>query len=277
MHGDRVLIKVVSRKKPVRRGARRPAAGDDNDRLEGTVVRVLERKSPSIVGRFFEHPRFPYVQPLEARMIHDIRIPPNATNGARHGQIVVVVLTAPPGKYQDPEGEVAEVLGYSGDPGIEYKIVEHKFRLPTRFSPEAELEAERVPGSRPGRRNRRPRGFQERSGGHHRRRDRPGLRRRHNAAAPAERPLPAGRPHRGRVALRARRRAARPRRVRARHLGLLPGPRHPDAPAETLQRHLQPEPGRGPPGLLRDHGIGYRGETSSTAGLSKGCCAAPPG
>ena len=144
MHGDRVLIKVAARKKPVRRGARR-ADGDDTARLEGTIVRVLERKSPSIVGRYFAHPRFPFVQPVDARIIHDIRIPSNATRGAKHGQVVVVVLTVPPGKYQNPEGDIAEVLGYPGDPGIEYKIVEHKFRLPTRFSPEAEREAERIP------------------------------------------------------------------------------------------------------------------------------------
>ncbi len=143
MHGDRVLIKVAPRKRPVRRGARR--SGDDDERLEGTVVRVLERKSPNIVGRFFVHPRFPFVQPLESRIIHDIRIPPNATRGAKHGEVVVVVLTAPPGRHQNPEGHIAEVLGYPGDPDIEYRVVEHKFRLPTRFTPEAEREAERIP------------------------------------------------------------------------------------------------------------------------------------
>jgi ribonuclease R len=144
MHGDRVLIKVAARKKPVRRGARREDS-DRTERLEGTIVRVLERKSPSIVGRFFDHPRFAFVQPLDARMVHDIRIPSNATRDAKHGQVVVVVLTVPPGKHQNPEGDIAEVLGYPGDPGIEYQIVEHKFRLPTRFSPEVEREAERIP------------------------------------------------------------------------------------------------------------------------------------
>jgi ribonuclease R len=144
LHGDRVLIKVVKKKRPHRRGDRR-APGDEDERLEGSVVRVLERKSPGIVGRYYEHPRFPFVQPLETRILHDIRIPQQAAGGARHGQIVVVALTVPPGRNQSPEGRVVEVLGYPGDADIEYRIVQHKFRLPVHFSPEATLQAESIP------------------------------------------------------------------------------------------------------------------------------------
>ena len=109
------------------------------------IVRVLERKFPSIVGRFYEHPRFPFVVPLDARVLHDVRIPYHASKGARNGQIVVVALTVQPGRYQDPEGRVTEVLGFPGDPDVEYRIVEHKFGLPVQFSAAALAEAERVP------------------------------------------------------------------------------------------------------------------------------------
>ncbi|HYK88517.1 MAG TPA: ribonuclease R [Acidobacteriota bacterium] len=146
LHGDRILVKVVRKKKPSRRGFRgRPARGDQEERLEGTVVRVLERKTPTIVGRYYEHPRFPFLVPLDARIIHDVRIPFHASKGAKNGQIVVAALTMPPGRYQDPEGRIVEILGYPGDPELEYRIVEHKFGLPVEFSEQALEEAERVP------------------------------------------------------------------------------------------------------------------------------------
>ena len=146
IHGDRVLIKVEKKKRPQRRvpGGRR--VNNEEERLEGTVVQVLERRFPNIVGRYYEHPRFPFVVPLDARVLHDVRVPFHASKGAKNGQVVVVALTVQPGKYQDPEGRVTEILGYPGDPGIEYLIVEHKFGLPVQFSAEALEEAEHISG-----------------------------------------------------------------------------------------------------------------------------------
>ncbi len=146
LHGDRVLVKVEKKKRPQRHGpGDRRSRNEQEERLEGTVVRVLERKFPSIVGRYYEHPRFPFVVPLDARVLHDVRIPFHASKGARNGEIVVAALTVQPGRYQDPEGRVLEVLGYPGDPGIEYRIVEQKFGLPVKFSQEAQAEAQRMP------------------------------------------------------------------------------------------------------------------------------------
>jgi ribonuclease R len=146
LHGDRVLIKVSIKKRPVRRNSRgRPVRSEAEERLEGIIVRVLERKSPTIVGRFCEHPRFPFVVPLDSRLLHDIRIPSRAAKEAKNGQIVVVALTVPPGRNQTHEGRITEVLGYPGDPGMEYRIVQHKFGLPVQFSPEALQEAQATP------------------------------------------------------------------------------------------------------------------------------------
>jgi ribonuclease R len=148
MHGDRVLIKVAAKAKPHRprlRGRPRQAPGAPEQRLEGTVVRVLERKFPVIVGRYYAHPRFPFVVPLDSRMLHDVQIPSHQCKGAKDGQIVVAALTAPPGKYQSPSGRIVEVLGYPDDPGLEYRIVEHKFGLPVEFSPETLKETEGIP------------------------------------------------------------------------------------------------------------------------------------
>ncbi len=146
LHGDKVLVKVSRKKRPVRRGFRGRAGNEKGEeRLEGIVVRVLERKSPTIVGRFYEHPRFPFLVPLDARIIHNIRIPFHASKGARNGQVVVAAMTVPPARYQEPEGRIVQILGYPGDPGLEYRIVEHKFGLPVDFSDQASEEAALLP------------------------------------------------------------------------------------------------------------------------------------
>jgi ribonuclease R len=147
LHEDRVLVKVIRKRYPARRVIRggRAHREEERERIEGVVVRVLERKYSTIVGRYCEHPRFPFVVPLDTRIIHDVRIPFQAAKGAKDGQIVAVTITLPPGRNQAPQGKITEILGYPGDPGIEYRIVEHKFGLPTAFTPAALREAEAIP------------------------------------------------------------------------------------------------------------------------------------
>jgi ribonuclease R len=146
LHDDHVLVKIA-KKKPARRGrcTRRPATDKTEEKLEGSIIRVLDRAHPTIVGRFFQHPRFPFVIPVDPRMIHDIRIPYHASKGAQDGQIVVAAITVPPARNQVQQGRITEILGYPGDPGIEYRIVEHKFGVPVDFSTEALREADEVP------------------------------------------------------------------------------------------------------------------------------------
>jgi len=147
MHGDRVLVRVARRKVIQHRGRPRGrhSPQTERERLEGTILRILERGSPTIVGRYYEHPRFPFVVPLESRVAQDILIPYHQARGARNGQIVVVELTDYPGRYQSPHGRILEILGYPGDPAIEYRIVERKYALPVEFSAETLRELEAIP------------------------------------------------------------------------------------------------------------------------------------
>jgi ribonuclease R len=140
MHGDRVWIKVTTKKRTRQQRGKQETAERAGDRIEGAVLRVLERAHPNLVGRFYEHPRFPTVVPLDTRMFRDIAIPPQQTQGARNGQIVVVSLLLPPGRNQIPRGRIIDILGYPGDPDIEYRIVEHKYGLPVEFKPETLAE-----------------------------------------------------------------------------------------------------------------------------------------
>ncbi len=153
LHEDRVLAEV--RHKPLapprgRRAARRAGGartenGEDRKRLEGRVIRVLERKHPVVVGRYRAHSRFPCVQPLDARISDDIRVSPKEGMEPRDGQIVAAAITLPPGRNRLPQGKILEILGDPGEAGIEYRIVEHKYGLPVAFPPEALEEAEALP------------------------------------------------------------------------------------------------------------------------------------
>ena len=147
LHEDRVVARIVRKKYPPTRHhrGRRGRAVEEKERLEGAIVRVLERKRSNIVGRFYAHARFPYVVPLDTRLMHDIRIPYQSSKEAKDGQIVVVSMTLPPGRNQQSQGKVLEILGYAGEPGIEYRIVEHKFALPVVFGPEVLREADALP------------------------------------------------------------------------------------------------------------------------------------
>jgi ribonuclease R len=147
LHEDRVLVKVIRKRYPAKRiiRGRRAHWEEERERIEGAVVRVVERKHQTVVGRYFAHPRFPYVAPLDTHFSHSIRIPFQSAKGAKDGQIVSVTITLPPGQNQIPQGKIIEVLGFPEDPGIEYKIVEHKFGLPVVFSPAAIQEAEAIP------------------------------------------------------------------------------------------------------------------------------------
>jgi ribonuclease R len=145
LHGDRVFVRVERKKIPARRGHRGYRAVQERQRLEGAVARIIERAHPRIVGRYFSHPRFPWVMPLDARIFHDIRIPYHLNKDAREGQIVSVEITQPAGRNRVAQGRVCAVLGNPTDPGIEYEIVRHKYNLPVEFSPEAIRESEALP------------------------------------------------------------------------------------------------------------------------------------
>ncbi|HSW39111.1 MAG TPA: RNB domain-containing ribonuclease, partial [Acidobacteriota bacterium] len=147
LHEDRVLVKIEKKRMPPKRGhrARRRPTDDDRKRIEGRVVRVLERKKPVVVGRYCAHPRFPFVVPLDNRIPHNIRIPFEANRGAEDGSIVAVTLTLPPSGNQSPQGSITKVLGYPGDPDIEYRIVEHTHGLPVEFTPASLQEAQGIP------------------------------------------------------------------------------------------------------------------------------------
>lgn len=116
MHGDRVLASVTGI--------------DKKGRREGAIAEIVERNSEQIVGRYFMESGIGFVTPDNKRLSQDIVIPPNETNGAENGQIVVASIISFPTSRSQAIGKITEVLGDHLDPGMEIDIALRSHDLP---------------------------------------------------------------------------------------------------------------------------------------------------
>lgn len=144
MHGDHVSVRVGER--------------DRRGRRAGTLARVLQRNTEDLVGRYFEESGISFVVPDNSRFTQDIIIPPEKRGGARHGQIVEVVLEDYPSRRNQPVGRVQRILGDHREPGMEVDIALHSHGIPWRWPEEVDAEiadlSEEVPEeSKEGRRD----------------------------------------------------------------------------------------------------------------------------
>jgi ribonuclease R len=133
MHGDRVVARIE----------RQTPKGP-----EGRIIRVLERSSDTIVGRFVTDPSgLGYVVPFDRRVLTDIQVPSGQSSSAEPGEMVLVEITRWPTASRGPVGRVTEVLGDINEPGVDTQIIIRKFGIPDAHSEEAIEEATRLGGA----------------------------------------------------------------------------------------------------------------------------------
>ncbi len=170
MHGDRVEVRVVQSTRGGRPGA--PL------RLEGRILRVVERAQRTVVGEFRSGDRSNFVRPFDHHLPFEIVIPrgqewpgesrpvrdrqfggesegrrerteARAPQTARQldGVVVDVEIThyAEPGRPGNPQGRVIEILGRRDEFGVDVEIMIRKYHLPHRFPAEVLVEAEDAP------------------------------------------------------------------------------------------------------------------------------------
>ncbi len=134
MNGDRVVVRIEKVK--------------DDGRVEGRVIRVLERANSSLVGRYDQAAHgVGIVVPFDRRVLMDIFIPSGQEHGAEPGQMVVVELTGWPTGNSGAIGRVREVLGDIDAPGVDTEIIIRKFGIPDAHSEESVAEAIRLGGA----------------------------------------------------------------------------------------------------------------------------------
>ena len=131
MHGDRVLASITG--------------VDRRGRSEGAIVEVLERRQSRLIGRFEAEAGICYVVPDDRRIQRNVQIPPDAREGARHGQLVVCEITQPPTAQRPPIGRVLAVLGDKLTPSLVVEAAIHGHDLPHEFPPDVLAQASAVP------------------------------------------------------------------------------------------------------------------------------------
>ncbi len=131
MNKDRVLCKVTK-------------GLDGEKRREGTIIKVVERANPQIVGVFQKNKSFGFVIADDKKINQDVFIPFNSTMGAESGDKVVVKIVKWPEGDKKAEGKVVEVLGNKNAPGVDILSVIYKFGLPEEFPNKVEDAAAQI-------------------------------------------------------------------------------------------------------------------------------------
>jgi ribonuclease R len=130
MHGDRVVARIER---------------ISDNRAEGRILRILERGSSTVVGRFdLDGMGLGFVVPFDRRLIMDVSIPPGEHLDAKPGDMVVVEVTRWPTPARGPLGRVVEALGDIDEPGVDNEIIIRKYGIPDAHSEEAVEEARRI-------------------------------------------------------------------------------------------------------------------------------------
>ncbi|MEX0907523.1 MAG: ribonuclease R [Gemmatimonadota bacterium] len=134
LDGDRVVVRVERTQR--------------TDRPEGKVIRILERSRSTVVGVFHgmrpgrgKRSSHGFVVPQDSRLPWDVFVAAGGAGEAGEGDLVVIRITDWGSAHRGPTGEVAEVLGRLGDPGVDVMAIIRSRELPVEFPRAVEEEA----------------------------------------------------------------------------------------------------------------------------------------
>ncbi len=116
MSGDRVVARVESRL-----------------RMEGSIIRILERGQKKIIGELCREKDIYYVKPRAKNIPFSILIGPGDRGRAKTGDKVVVEITSYPTAAGPPGGRILKVLGEVTEPRDEVNMIIEEYSLPRRF------------------------------------------------------------------------------------------------------------------------------------------------
>jgi ribonuclease R len=123
----------------------RPTGRDEAGRLQGVVVRVLERRGREVLGVFQSRGRDGVVQPFDPLVGETIRIPAGQSGEARHMDVVSVQLHRRGTSRAAAEGRVLQRIGGMEEAGTDVAVVIRKHGLATLFPDDALAAAAALP------------------------------------------------------------------------------------------------------------------------------------
>jgi len=132
LHGDIVICRTNPKSK--------------GSRLEGEVIRVVQRSKHRFVGTYSDQKNYGFVIVDDKRMSKDIFIPKGMNGGAVDGhKVIAEIVHFPEGGRANPEGQVVQIIGHKNDPGVDILSIIHKYELPEGFDDHVLEQAEAVP------------------------------------------------------------------------------------------------------------------------------------
>lgn len=131
LHNDIVKVHVYERRKKKKR--------------EGEVVEIIQRAKMDFTGTIDISKSYAFFLPDDRKMIHDIFVPLDNLNGAKHGEKVVVTIIEWPKSAKNPIGTVKSILGKKGENDTEMNAILADFGFPLAFPAQVEEAANAIP------------------------------------------------------------------------------------------------------------------------------------
>lgn len=124
-------------------GDRVSVAADGQDRrgrMSGTILKVLERNTQQIVGRYDIDQGKPFVV-TEGKLNHVVQLEDLGGTSPAVGDYLTVAITQQPEIKRPPKGKVVEALGDINHPGVATEVAIRQHEIPFEWPEEVEREA----------------------------------------------------------------------------------------------------------------------------------------
>lgn len=132
LDGDIVRVRLV----------KNDGASKEHNDLRARIIEVVERRSGMVTGVYVKG-KYPSVRTEDERLPSAIRI--GETLDAKPGQLVAVQITEWEKAKDIPKGNIVEVLGWPGDPGIDVAAIICQHGINDSFPPEVVAAAQAIP------------------------------------------------------------------------------------------------------------------------------------
>ena len=132
IHDDIVLVEITSKM--------------NLDRLEGRVLKIIERKTKSFIGLInFDKDGIGHIKLDDNKVKLEISVSKENSLNAVDGHKVVVELGKKLNNNGRYEGKVVEIIGHVNDPGVDILSIIYKYNINTEFPDDVKEEVSKIP------------------------------------------------------------------------------------------------------------------------------------
>ena len=116
------------------------------DKLEGRVLRIIERRIKNYIGLIsFDNRGIGHIKLDDSKVKLDIEIPRDKALNAVDGHKVVVELDKKINNSGRYEGKVVEIIGHINDPGVDILSIIYKYNIHVDFPDDVKKEVSEMP------------------------------------------------------------------------------------------------------------------------------------